>query len=419
MIDESLAAAGGGVELQPERRAIALWVPRAWDAEVGLTDVLTDGSALDSVTRPGGAVYFVRSRIVISCFLAGAAGSGALYFVALMLGPSGRSATMGLLCAAGVVGALIAASVPWRGRRLPARWAAAAIVLPMVVPWLAVLLPADCGAVANLASAINVAGLSILVIGAWANIPVVLIGMGGWLAGSLLLHAGAPDQCAQQLLYPLAWPLLAVPIMFGLVLLMARRQAELELDALRRDRRAAVVGAGARATADLNAELSDLIAECSQVIGGVASTGATAEQRRELMLLESRIRCAVQVDPRESGGFGMWAKRIVEEAVDAGVVVDVRNLSDSGDKRPVGPAAQAFVADLLATRVVEMFRLAAFTAGDADILTIGLPVSGAVDGGAMEFADVEVDVGASAEFGGRPALALVVTRVARAQSPAV
>lgn len=360
---------------------------------------------------------FNPGRILITSPIAGAV-VGGLLFMPYLASTGGLIAV--LIALLGIALCCTVAFVEIRWRPLHGVWALAAMAIPLSLTLLASLLDSTCSNVNELAAVVNTAGLAVVVLAAWTKWPVAVTSLVGWGAGALLLYSNVPAVCGQ----PLHLALINVLFVFPMMILgtsvgaraLARTRLREERIAALETRALARMSASRDITLRLQASVDTAVALLQEI-----ANGAALDTRRRIMLecLDARIRVEIQVDPTQSGAFGLLARELVHGGSDVDVPVDVRAVQSSGDLRPL-PVELVEILRSVITASHGNATLHAVTDGEEDHLSISMPVRclaivGLETGQSRMFDDVTlwVEEADGAEKSGSERVAVVVSRTIR------
>ena len=180
--------------------------------------------------------------------------------------------------------------------------------------------------------------------------------------------------------------------------------------------------ARAAVTNEIDRTLRDEITRARSILFDLAGGAEfTPEMRRDLALLDARIRAALQVRPDEAGILARTAAFFIAEATSKGIVVRVRSLADSRDMRPIPlPLYQALLKALLDSDDAEP-SVQVFTDGEREYLTLhvseaGLAAAQLRPGSRLELDDFTLDVD---ELDGESPLVAIVASRALSAAPAI
>ena len=361
---------------------------------------------------------FDDGRLLISTPIAGTTVVGVGYFW-LLLAENRYQALAGLL---GIAGVVLVVLVIVRQRRLDVLQALFVMALPAAVPWLVQRDANFCEDIQLLAPAINIAGFTIVAVSLWSPSWAGVIGYWVWGIGTLTMLPGVSAECASSLSLPLSNVMFVLPI-----IVFATYQSVRAYDRSRNTMtriRDGEVRARARAavTNEIDRTLRDEITRARSILFDLAGGAEfTPEMRRDLALLDARIRAALQVRPDEAGILARTAAFFIAEATSKGIVVRVRSLADSRDMRPIPlPLYQALLKALLDSDDAEP-SVQVFTDGQREYLTLhvseaGLAAAQLRPGSRLELDDFTLDVD---ELDGESPMVAIVASRALSAAPAI
>lgn len=344
----------------------------------------TDGFGFDvevpieSVRRNQPFRPFDSGRLLISAPLAGITVVGTGYYW-LLLAENRYQVLAGLL---GIAGVVFLARRIVRQQRQDALSGLLTMLLPAMVPWL-VQQDADfCADIALITPALQIAGFTVVAVSLWAPRWTGVVGFWVWGIGALAMLPQADGACAVTLRLPVTTVMFVMPILVFATYRSVRAydRSRATADRVRDEEMRARAKAAVANEIDssLRKELTQARSALFELADGAEFT---PDRRRQLALLDARIRTALQVRPDEAGILVRTAAFMVEQATSNGIVVRVRSLSDSHDMRPVPlPLYQLLLQAVLGSGDVEP-AVQVFTDGVQEFLTLQGSVAGFVAAG--------------------------------------
>ena len=414
VIAEGLRAIGGDVAPLENSEGVRMWVPMEFVDEAPAPTSSRFLAAMRAKGELEGDSVFARSRVLMTTLIGAMAGSGFLYFIAL--GPSlTEHMTLGILTMLlGILSVVIAYVIPLGRIRIPS-----GIAVLLCLPSIGFLVLAltgthSCAASIPLASAVNVTGFAIVIVGLWSRVWVIVLGLAVWVALTISLINAVPQTCTNSNYFPIINTLFIMPIAALGILIASRYNDRAQRMAEEVATRSDLERARAMAASEINERLRALVASALALLVE-ASEQDTLEPRlrRLLQVVEGRIRIAVQVDPQTSGAFAILAQEIVERAADREIPIDVRLIEASSSVETIDPALIDFIIEILADSWPELATLSVFSDGGDDYLTLTARVTPSHAGESVRTfgrTTVEIDR-AQEEMGVESGAAIIVSRL--------
>ncbi len=329
--------------------------------------VSTGAGTKTTITVPLGLAHvtpgFTRresdyARIAVSAVLAGTITIGIAWFIVVAASDTSRSGLAAILGVLGVVGAL---AVFARHQRVSGLATVAVASLSVGATVLLALGISGCASVEVSSAVLNTTGFAVVLVAVWGTTSAGVLSVAAWSLSAVLLMSRLDDGCRAPAVLAVTNSLVTVPVL----LLTSYFAARVLRRAQQRTFEAEIQEAGetARALASrLFAErLSTSVAEAGAVLE-LISSGSADElgARRSLLVLDARIRMLMQCEPGQDGAIMRLAGRMIDVAVHAGVVVNVRSLSGSKDDSALPQCLEDALLSLLegipgATVVVQAF----------------------------------------------------------------
>lgn len=337
----------------------------------GVRATITLPSAERRIAAAQPSDSFDSGRILLSAVLAGSVGVGWLIYLALIA--TGRPADM-VAAALGITATFVAVWWFIRGTRRRALIALPIVLAAAAVPWIAGIDLPGCAWSPVLASALNVAGYTIIVLALWAGRVIGGVGLTTWAIGGIALITQVPSGCRAPLLLAEFNSLLFVSIVMVVVhaATRAHQRAQERMEAMRI--RALAESARADSTQQLNTRLSFVVSSVLDTFTQIAEGAPLDDGRRhDLLMADARIRAVMQVDPGASGAVALLASDLVEAAVRSGSGVIVRAIASSGDRTMIPEPVAAALLDVVQAGAGAEVTVQAFTDDEHDRLTLLVP----------------------------------------------
>ena len=381
----SLAAVGGHCRLETASdggvEAVVV-VPRVRAVEAG-------------PPVPGTPSPLLQGRLLVTAALAGACAVGIVYFVRLALIGSATDRWAALL---GIVGSVTAVLLVVRRRRIPGVAGLLLILAPAAVPWLLLGEAYPCGSVPGISAVLGISGFAAVTLAAWSGAVPAVVGGTVWALGGLLLVLSFPATCRESVSLALLHSVVVMPVLLSVSSAgaTAYRRARRRTETSRQHE--ITEQSRAEAAVDINRQLNQAVTAALSLLRDVAA-GAPLDDgmRRRLEIADGRIRAAIQVDPKASGGFARLAMSLVDDAAAHGIPVNVRALGSSSDPRPLPAPVRRLLTGALRTAGRRTPVLQVFTDGHDDHLALSVEVAavsaaGLVLGSTASFDDVTIEV---------------------------
>ena len=411
---ESLRSLGGDVSPLQDSEGVRMWIPVEFADEVLAPTTNKFISAVRARSDLEGDSVFARSRVLMTTLIGAMAGSGVLYFIAL--GPSlTANMTLGIVTMlAGVIAVAIAYVIPLGRIRIPS-----ALAILLCLPSIAFLILGltgdhSCSQAIPLASAVNVTGFAIVIVGIWSRIWVLVIGLVIWVTLTVSLINDVPETCTDSNYFPIINTLFIMPIAALGILVASRYNDRAQRMAEEVAARSDLERARAMAASEINERLRELVGRALELLVE-ASAMDTLEPRlrRLLQVVEGRIRIAVQVDPQVSGAFALLAQDLVNRAAAMEIPIDVRLIEASSSVEPVDPAVVDFIIEILADSWPELATLSVFSDDDDDYLSLTARVHDSHEPESVRrFGTTTVEIDrAQEEMGVESGAAIIVSRL--------
>ncbi|MCX6433265.1 MAG: hypothetical protein NTX29_10910 [Actinobacteria bacterium] len=324
---------------------------------------------------------FDKGRLLVTAPLAGLVAVGAAYFAGLVELPGiGRD----LAIVAGIAGCVAAVWTVVRRRRLAPAVSVPLALVPALVPWLLLGGSVACIESGSVSRSINIAGFSIMILVAWGGWWTAAVALPVWALGGIVLAAQLPAGCRGFLLIALVNSVLALPVILAITSAGARAYRVAQDQSRLAIQREIAASSRASAAVDISTQLEGTVAEAIRLLGTIAAGAeADAGMRRELELVDGRIRAGIQVDPLSDGAFAVLAKSLVDDASRIGRSVNVRSITASADRRELPLPVQRTVYRLLAASGDVVPVIQAFSDGKEDHLSLVVTRSGLRDAGLL------------------------------------
>lgn len=414
VITESLRTLGGDVAFLENTEGVRMWIPVEFADEVPEPTTQKFLSSLRARGDLDGDSAFARSRVLMTTLIGAMAGSGFLYFIALGPGLSANAALGVVTMLVGIIAVAIAYVIPLGRIRIPPAFAVLLYLPSLAFLVLALAGDHSCAEALPLASAVNLTGFAVVVVGIWSRIWVLALGLVVWVTLTINLINDVPATCTNLNYFPIINTLFIMPIAALAILIAWRYNDRAQRMAEEVAARSDLERARAMAASEINERLRELVRRALELLVE-ASTMDTLEPRlrRLLQVVEGRIRIAVQVDPQVSGAFALLAQDLVDRAAEREIPIDVRLIEASRSVEPLEPAVVDFIIEILADSWPELATLSVFSDDDDDYLTLTARVTALHDVESLHrfgTATVEIDR-AQEEMGVESGAAIIVSRL--------
>ena len=345
-------------------------------------------------TAPSSASYFSKSRLLLSAAVVGGVLLAPIY--ALLLFLSGTASF-----AVAILGMAMAVPIIWivvRREQLRPSAGVFSIIIPAAVPWVSTAVSASLISDPGLARLVSLASYAVFLIGIWSNVYVLAIGFIVWASGVFILVTTIDGLPWQDVLSAMPTSILGILPIGALLFIYSRRYAKVSETMSAISHVVARENARSTASVEVQKSFAALLQENADLVDRIMKQGFVDEQsRREILIMDARLRAAIFVDTSVSGGLSALASDVVSGAAERNTPITVRAIQSSPDRRPVSPEVARKLIAMAVNTHGDAPTIYGFTNGEVDHLVLGVDVSavhgeGLSVGDSVEMGDVTLTV---------------------------
>jgi hypothetical protein len=345
-------------------------------------------------TAPSSSSYFSKSRLLLSAAIVGGVLMAPIY--ALLLFLSGTASF-----AVAILGMAMAVPIIWivvRREQLRPSAGIFSMIIPAAVPWVSIAVSAGLIADPGLARLVSLASYAVFLIGIWSNVYVLATGFIIWASGVFVLVTTIDGLPWQDVLSAMPTSILGILPIGALLFIYSRRYAKVSETMSAISHEIARENARSAASAEVQKSFAVLLQDNADLVGQIMKQGFVDERsRREIRIMDARLRAAIFVDTLASGGLSALASDVVSGAAERGTPITVRAIQSSADQRPVSQDVARRLISMAVNTHGETPTIYGFTNGEVDHLVLGVDVSAATReglsvGDSVEIGDVSLTV---------------------------
>ena len=342
------------------------WVPGVRGACLRITVPLASNAAGMILHRS----QFDYARIAVSAVLAGQMTIGVLWFL-LVVRTAGPTASTAALC--GLVATVASILVLIRHRRISAWSTLGVAALASMYPLLMALSLHGCTDANIAAAAFNISGYATVVVAIWSHRWPAVAAVVMWACAGGFLIVGLDAGCRTPFILAETNSIVTVPVLIIASHFAAKALRRAQEKTFQAELVEGAEAARAQTTRLFAERLDSAVNEGRRVLGAIAEGSVgESEGKSALVMVDSRIRMLMQVEPDRAGAMTLLAGNVIDAALRSGATVNVRSLAGSTDRSPLpaslGPVLCALVTHEANTELV----VQVFSDGTSDYLSITL-----------------------------------------------